>query len=293
MMAGRMETGAGAIGIVATEGPLEGPAEALYRRSIEPDGNAVARLAIVHGYGDHCGRFLHFMRWMASRGVACHGVDLRGQGLAQGRRGYVRKWDDYLDDLETFLASISSTPAAAPLFVLGHSHGGLVVGAAGESGLLRAAGARGVVLTSPYLRSRMKVPRSKVLLGRLAGLFVPWLPVGTGLQGEWMSSDPAMIEESRTDALCTHVATPRWYLGQLGAQKRVMENAAEFKLPLLVLGAGADPIADTSAAEEFTARAGSSDKACRVYPGLLHEILREKTREAVFEDILHWLRARL
>ncbi|HSU66533.1 MAG TPA: lysophospholipase, partial [Tepidisphaeraceae bacterium] len=259
-----------------TEHFFQGPGGRLFLRGVRPSSAAIARLVIVHGYGDHSGRFSHFMRWMAGRGIACHAADLRGQGRSDGRKGYVARWEHYLDDLAAILSQTSAGEGPhVPLFVLGHSHGGLVVAAAGERGVLERAGVRGVVLTSPYLRSKMRVPRAKIVLGRAVGLFFPWLPVATGLQNEWMSSDPDMVEDTRVDPLCTRVATPRWYTGQLRAQGEVMKRAGDFRLPLFVLGAGADRVADTSAAEEFVSRAGSADKTFRSYPGLLHELLRE------------------
>lgn len=277
-------------GVIEDAGCFDGPAGRLYRRFARPTGRAAARLSIVHGYGDHSGRYAHFMQWMALRGVACDAVDLRGQGSADGRRGFVRQWDDYLDDVRAFL----SLPApkeldGTPRFVLGHSHGGLVVAAAGEAGLLEIAGIRGVVLTSPFLQSRMELPRVKVMLGRFVGLAVPWLAVSTGLNAEWMSSDSDMVEQTKNDPLCARVATPRWYAGQLRAQTRVMENAASCRLPLLALAAGADRIAEPAAAQRFVQLAGSSDKQFRLYPGLLHELLRESGREQIFQDILTWV----
>lgn len=271
-------------------GHFAGPGGRMYRRSTHPTTEAVARLAIIHGYGDHSGRYAHFMRWMAMRGVACDAVDLRGQGLAGGRRGFVRRWDDYLADVRAFLSlAAPESIAALPRFILGHSHGGLVVAAAGEAGMLESAGIRGVVLTSPYFQSRMKLPRLKVMLGRMIGLVVPWLPVPTGMNAEWMSSDAQMVEDTRNDPLCARVATPRWYAGHLRAQSRVMADAASFRMPLMVLAGGADPIADPAAGERFVQRAGSTDKTFLACPGLLHELLRERARERISEQILAWI----
>src|SRR3954468_14516314 len=78
----------------------------LFRRGVTPadPGHSTARLALLHGYGDHSGRYLHFMRWLAGRGVACHSFDFRGHGRSPGLPVYVRRWDEYLDDLAAFLA---------------------------------------------------------------------------------------------------------------------------------------------------------------------------------------------
>lgn len=273
------------------ESAFAGPGGHLHRRSYRPKGDCVAHLAVIHGYGDHSGRHAHFMRWMAERGVACDAVDLRGQGLSEGRRGYVSRWTEYVDDLQAFLNE-TGPGDRLPRFALGHSHGALVVAVAGEMGVLGAAHVRGSILTSPYFRGRMKIPIWKETLGRCVGLIVPWLPLATGLNNEWMSSDPQMVAQSKNDPLCTRVATPRWYLGMLKAQKRVLEKAGDFRLPLLVFGAGEDLIAETSVAEEFVRRSGSADKEFRLCADMRHEILRERGREAIFNEILQWIQKR-
>lgn len=267
-----------------------GPTGQLYLRSALPAEGApiIARLGIIHGYGDHSGRYAAFMRWMGARGIACHAVDLRGQGKAAGRRGFVRRWEEYLDDLRAFVA-LERLRGDGPLFLLGHSHGGLVLSAGVLDGVGADGGIAGCVLSSPFFRNRMTIPRSKLLLGRVVGPLVPWLKVRSGVQGDWMSADPEMVAESASDPLVTRHATPRWFFGQIKAQERVLPAAPDFRLPLLVLVGEADPLADPAAGRLFYERAGSADKTLKLYPTFLHELLREKQREKVFRDVLDWL----
>jgi lysophospholipase len=271
-----------------SESTFPGPAGALFRRSVVPAGPWCS-LAIIHGYGDHSGRHLLVMRWLGARGVACHAVDLRGQGRSAGRRGFLRGWDEYVDDLDAFLG-LAALREHPPLFLLGHSHGGLVLTAAAIRGLRDV---RGCILTSPFFRNRMTVPPVKRLLARAMNPLIPWLRVRTGLSDGMMTSDPAMIADTAADPLVVRMATPRWYFGSLEAQRRVLADAPRFTHPLLLLCGGADPIADVSTAEAFFHSAGSADKTMKVYPGLLHEILREVRREEVSNDILTWLRQRV
>lgn len=231
------------------------------------------------------------MRWMAACGIDCHAVDLRGQGRAEGKRGFVSRWDEYLDDLLSFVSGpqIAGTPEV-PLFVLGHSHGGLIVAVAGVRGLLNPLGVRGVILSSPFLVSRLRRQRWNAALAGVLNQVAPAMRVGTGLRDEWMTHDAEMIEETRRDGLYVRTATPRWYLGQLSAQREAMACAAHFRLPLLALAGSGDPIADPRGAEQFVARAGSTDKSFRLYPDQLHELLRESLRRSTFADVLTWLR---
>ena len=274
---------------------LEGRGVQLHLRSTRPAaGTAVAaRLAILPGYGDHAGRYIEFMRWMSARGVACHALDFRGHGLSTGRRAYVNRWEEFLDDLTAFLAHPQVSPAATdrpPLFVLGHSHGGLVAAAAGERGML--AGVAGCVLTSPFLRRILPVPLAKRVAGRVADWFVPWVTMPTGLRAENMTSDAAMVTDSRADPLLLRVATPRWFFQTIRAQRRVIAAAGSFRVPLLCLVGDADDVADPADMRRFVEDAGSEDKTLRSYPGHRHELLRETGREAIFAEVLRWIGAR-
>lgn len=272
------------------EGPFPGSGTTLFRRSVFPASTspAGARLAIVHGYGDHSGRYLHFMQWLAVRGIESHALDLRGQGQALGRRGHVTRWEEYLDDVQAFLSLLTTPPdrSAAPLFLLGHSHGGLVVSAALEAGL---PGVAGGILSAPYVGSLMRVPAAKVRLAQTLDKAFPWLPVHAGLRNEWMSRDAEMLRDSQRDPLIVRTATPRWYLSSRKAQEQVMERAREITAPLLVLIGDADPISDPAVVREFFQRVNSADKTLQVYPGFLHELLREQGREEIFGLILAWM----
>jgi alpha-beta hydrolase superfamily lysophospholipase len=233
------------------------------------------------------------MRFLAEHGrIAAHGFDFQGQGRSPGPRGFVRNWDDYVADLDAFLAQ-PDIRDAKPLFLLGHSHGALILcAAATRNGGNSLPNACGCVLTSPFLRNRMRIPPYKKLLARAINPLLPWLRLRSGLADGMMTSDQAMIADTKADPFVTRVATPRWYFGSLAAQRRVTESASNFRLPLLMLLGSLDPIADLTAAERFFDEAGSADKQLKTYPGLLHELLRESRRQEVLADILSWLAAR-
>lgn len=269
-------------------GPLQ-----LHLLRVRPIAPPRARLQIIHGYGEHSSRYLAFMRWMADRGIACEAVDLRGQGRSPGPRGFVERWEQYLEDVKAFLdVPASSEEKALPCFVLGHSHGGLITAAAGEQGLLTSAGVAGCILCSPYLATRLPNSLGKRLLAVVANILWPRLKVATGLQQQWLTSDPEMVRESRADALLARTATPRWYQTMLAARARAVARAGEFKLPLLCLAGESDIVADPAATADFFRRAGSMDKSLYTYPNHLHELLRETGRERIFTEILKWMEAR-
>ena len=249
-----------------------------------------ARLAVLPGYGDHAGRHDHVLEWFAGRGVAAHALDFRGHGRSGGRVGFVRRWDEYLADLSAFLALDALATDGPPLFVLAHSHGGLVAAAAAERGLLdRCAG---VVLSAPYLALRLPVPLRRRLLAAVLTRVHPSLPMRTGIRGPMLTHDQAMAAADRTDPHRTGVATPRWFTTALAAQVQVRAAAGRFTRPLLLLVPGEDTVADAAASTDWFARVGSADKTIRHYPGHRHELLREVGRAAVFEGVEAWMRGR-
>ena len=268
---------------LATAGP------ALHRRWASAEA-AWARLAVLPGYGDHAGRHDHVLQWMAARGVSAHAVDFRGHGRSAGRVGAVRRWADYLDDLAAFLAIEPLATGGPPLFVLAHSHGGLVAAAAAERGLLD--GVAGVVLSAPYLALRLPVPLRRRLLAAVLTRLHPSLPLRSGIRGPMLTHDEAMIAADRADPHRSGTATPRWFTTALRAQADVRAAADRFRRPLLLLVPGDDTVADPAASVDWFARVGSADKTVRHYPGHRHELLRETGRAAVFADVLAWMRPR-
>jgi alpha-beta hydrolase superfamily lysophospholipase len=270
---------------------IAGGAGKLFYRAVVPAGPAWARVGLLHGYGDHCSRYLHFFRWLAERGVACHAIDFRGHGRSEGKRGFVKRWDEFLDDADAMMEEAGMKKSGGPpIFMLGHSHGALVLAMAVIRGL---SGVRGTIFSCPYFKSGVAVPWYKMMLGRFANHCLPSIPIRSGLQPEWLCRDPQLIEDSRNDPMGHHVATPRWFWTMRSAQREVMERAAEYRLPMLMLVGKSDCIAVPEVAEKFFERAGSGDKKILVYPQMLHEVLREVEREVVFGEVLGWMRGRI
>ena len=118
----------------------------------------VAHVAVVHGYAEHLGRHSEVTRALVDAGYTAHLVDCRGHGQSGGKRAHVAAFDDYLSDLELFLARIKEQAAGLPVFILGHSHGGLI---AARYLLDKPEAVRGVVLSSPYFRLKLPLPKSQ------------------------------------------------------------------------------------------------------------------------------------
>ena len=262
----------------------------LTRQAWRPEGAPAAVLAVIHGYGEHGGRYRGLAENMAARGYALHVYDLRGHGLSAGRRGHLGRFTDYLDDTAVFLDAVREEQPGRPLYLLGHSLGGLIAAAYVED---RPADApAGLILSSPFLRLGMPVPPLKLNAARLLSLVAPAVNIGSTLDPAGLSHDQEVVRVYGTDPLNHHVATARWAAEVVAAQSAALSAAGGIRLPLLLLYGDADAVADPDASRELFAGAGSVDKTVHCYEGFYHEIFNETGRDAVFADLAAWLEAR-
>jgi len=262
----------------------------LFRRSFVPPAPRAAVL-VMHGYADHSGRYLEVMEHLARRGLAVHALDYRGHGQADGRRGHIDAFSEYLDDFELFLGRVTDETKGLKRFVLAHSHGGLILLA--YALLHPDAPIAGAVLTDPYLKLAFAPPAALVAVSRLLSAAVPFLGVQNRLKAEMLTRDEAIQRATERDPLYNHTATPRWFVEHKRVQLEVLLRAPEYRWPSLVLLGAEDPIASPETTKAFFGRMGSKDKELIVYEGFRHEILNEIGRERVHADIDRWLDARI
>ena len=267
----------------ATDGLL------LLRQAWHPEGEPGAVLAVVHGYGEHGGRYRGLAEDMAARGYAVHVYDLRGHGRSGGRRGRLGRFTDYLDDTAVYLKAVREEHRGQPLYLLGHSLGGLIATAYVED---RPADAlAGLILSSPFLRLGMPVPPLRLHVARVLSLIAPAVNVGNTIDPSALSHEREVVRVYDTDPPNHHVATARWAAEVLAAQDAALAAAGGIRLPLLLLYGDADAVADPQAARELFARVASPDKTVHCYEDFYHEIFNETGRAAVFADLAAWLEA--
>jgi alpha-beta hydrolase superfamily lysophospholipase len=246
-------------------------------------------VAVLHGGGDHSGRYAGVTRALVRAGFSVALLDFRGHGRSAGRRWHVSSFRDYVDDLDAFMGRVREADGGGSPFVLAHSQGALV---AIQWALVGRRDVSGFVLSSPYLRLALKPPLLKLLSAQVVGRVIPWLPVKTGLRVVDLTSDVEMQRWTDADPLYGRATTPSWFNASLSAQQDAVSRAREFDYPLLVLAAGADRIADVAATREFVASAGCVDKELRVYDRMQHEIFNERDRDRAIGDAVAWLSER-
>lgn len=266
----------------------------LYGQQFTPNGAPLATVGIIHGFCEHSGRYLPLIRKLVDAGFAVHAFDYRGHGQADGRRGHVDAFGDYLGDLDRFVARIRSLEGGAGgrLFLLGHSLGGLIL----ASWLLERAeqDLAGAIFASPYLELAFQPPWYKLAAARVLGRVIPFLPLPNGLTSDQLTADPEMRQAVDRDPLYNHTVTPRWFEETASAQVQVQQRAGEIQVPALVMVAEADPIASPVATTRFAEALGSRDRTVLSYPGSHHEIFNEipEIRERAMSDVVAWLGAR-
>jgi alpha-beta hydrolase superfamily lysophospholipase len=258
---------------------------ALFRRGWLPD-SARASILLVHGFGEHSGRYEHVGRWFAERGFAVHAYDHRGHGRSEGRRCHVDRFDEYLDDLATLLERVRTEAPEHALFLIGHSMGGLVAATFVRE---RRPTVCGAVLSGAALA--LPQGRSRIWIARLIRSVFPRLRLSAGLDLAGLSTDPRVVEAYLADPLVERKMTASLAVELLGAVERTAPRGEDVVLPLLVLHGADDPICPSEGSERFAAAARSA-RFIR-YPGLRHEIFNEPSFGVVLADVASFFDERM
>jgi alpha-beta hydrolase superfamily lysophospholipase len=263
-----------------------------------PRGVPVGTLVFVHGFSSHLGYFRHLGRAFADAGFTATLFDCRGHGRSDGRRGYVKRFGDFIADLDLVVGGARASNTALPLVLGGHSHGALIcleylLETGGHPArTTRPADVAALALAAPFLGLKLAVPLFKRALAAPLGLLWPTLALGNGIKPDDISRLPEAQAGFFADPLVHHVATSRWYNEVRATQARVMAAAPGLKTPTLMQLAGSDRLISNDAAREFARSAGPVVEV-RVYDNLFHELFLEPERDAVIAELVRWTTTKL
>ena len=262
----------------------------LFTRTWLPSAGApTAVIVLAHGAGEHSGRYAHVAERLTAEGMALHALDHRGHGRSEGRRAYVDRVANAVEDLDQLVARAREEHAGLPLFLLGHSMGGLLALAYALryqdrlDGLLLSAPLAALETVSPVVRAA----------GRLLSAVAPTLGI-FDVDPERVSRDPDVVRAYEEDPLVHHGKLPARSVGEFAAAvDRFPSQVPVLSLPLLVMHGTGDRIVPVAASLMVNDGAGSDDKQLELYEGLYHEILNEPEQDRVMDDIVAWVNVRL
>ncbi len=265
-----------------------GGLELFYQRWL-PEGEHEAVLAIVHGFGEHSGRYGNVVNWFVPKGYAAYGFDLRGHGRSPGPRGYINEWAEYRADVRLFLELVHAQEPERPVFLLGHSMGGLIVL---EYALHYPEGLSGVIASGPVL-AQAGVSPLLMLVSRLLSRVSPRLTLNTKLDAAAISRAPAVVEAYVNDPLVHSLGTPRLGTELTRAVEWTQAHAAEFQVPCLILHGSADRLAPPEGSRAFYEKMTLADKERQVYEGYFHEVYNDLGKEKPLAAVEAWVERHL
>lgn len=246
---------------------------------------ARAAVVLVHGYGEHAGRYQELAEELGRGGCDAYLLDLRGHGLSEGPRGHVERFEDYLLDLDRLVEKARAS--GLPLFAFGHSLGGLIL----LRYLQEGGRASGAIVSAPYLRLAFEPPPWKRWAAGILRALLPRLPIPSGLRPEMLTRDEERRAAVRADPLYFTTTTAGWFFEASRAQQEAFAKAPRVELPILGLLPTEDRVADPKATIAFWEALGAADRQLVRFEGCYHEIVNEPLaiRERAFDLIRSWI----
>ena len=260
----------------------------IFTRSMRPERRPRAAVVIVHGFNSHSGHYDWVIQQLVDAGYAAYALDLRGRGRSEGERFFVEHASDYVADVATFVKLVKSREPGLPVFMLGHSAGGVI---SCTYALDHQAQLAGLVCES----FAFEVPAPSIALTVIKGLshIAPHTHV-LKLPNEQFSRDPMVVEALNNDPLIAHEVQPSLTVAEMvRADERLKREFSRITLPLLILHGTADKVTMPRGSKLFHEKAGSVDKTLKLYEGHFNDLLNDVDKQLVMSDILGWIGQRL
>jgi len=243
-----------------------------------------AVILLVHGLGEHSGRYAAWASRFNEKGVSLRAFDLPGHGRTPGRWGVVPSPEKVYDNIDAFLGEISTEFPGVPLFIYGHSLGGGIVL---NYIIHRKPEVTGAIVTSPWLLLTETPPFIKVIIANLAGKLMPGITQPSGLKTEYLSRDPEVVKAYRDDPLVHGQISAGLYRWMTCAAEETLERAGEISVPLLIAHGRNDMITSSSASVQV---AGTAPMATlKLWDGGYHELHNDLLKEEHFDFITEWM----
>ena len=262
----------------------------IYYQAHLPKTDIKASIIIVHGLGEHSGRYDNVVNHLLPQGYAIYGFDLLGHGKSEGHREFVQQYEDFPETLTIYKNKVKSWQPGKPLFLLGHSMGGLI---ATEYLIDHSREFTGAIISAPLIAVPGNISQFTIFSGKILSAIAPKIGI-TALDPTAISKDPEVVEDYINDPLVFQgKTTARLSVELLKAIMRVNDEVSKIDAPFIVLQGSDDLLVNPDGARMLYEGAKSQDKTLKFYDGLYHEVFNEPERDRVLADIIHWLNARL
>jgi len=259
-----------------------------YMQGWEPEGKPKAIVCLIHGLGEHTGRYAHVGEALNKAGYALFGFDLRGHGQTGGPRGHFPSLDVVLQDIQQFVEFQKQNHPGLPVFLYGHSLGGLL----SLSYVIQSPdGLNGVIVTGAAMRAELQSQKMKIAMVNVLGSLMPSVTIPSGLDATAISRDQKVVDAYINDPLVHDRITLAFGKTGLSTIDQCFARAKEIKPPLLIMHGTADKLTYLSGSEDFARLAGekNNDVTLKLWDGLYHELHNEPEKEDVFNVMIEWL----
>jgi alpha-beta hydrolase superfamily lysophospholipase len=262
----------------------------IYFQSWLPESESSAVLLIVHGLAEHSGRYGNVVNHFVPLGYAVYGIDHLGHGKSDGTRVYVKRFDDYTNTLKAYFDMIRGWQPEKPIFLVGHSMGGLI---SAVYLLDHQAELAGAVLSGPAVKIPSRVTPAMLFVGKVFSALIPRFGL-LPLDAVGVSRDPLVVQAYVSDPLVHRgEATARLAAEMLKAMQTVSGQAARITLPIMIVQGSADKLVNPAGAQMLYDVVSSVDKEIRIYDSFYHEVFNEPEHNKVLRDVEIWLEAHL
>jgi len=244
-----------------------------------------AVVCLIHGMGEHSGRYAHVAKFFNTHGISMFTMDLRGHGRSEGKRGHMPSYDNMMDDVSLLIQATARKNKEIPIFLYGHSMGGNLVL---NYGIRNGEGISGIIATSPYLHRAFELPVLKIKMATVIKNIIPTITQRTGLDVNYLSKDKKNIENYEKDPLVHDKITPSFFVQIEAAGRYALQHANMLKVPTLLLHGKADKITDYLSSEAF---AKDSEGKCifKLIEGGYHEMHNDEEKNIVLDSALNFI----
>jgi alpha-beta hydrolase superfamily lysophospholipase len=262
----------------------------IYYQAWLPEGDPKAVLLVVHGLAEHSGRYLNVVNYFTPLGYAVYALDHIGHGKSEGDRVYVNRFEDFTRTVKIFFDMIREWQPEKPIFIVGHSMGGLI---SSFYLLDHQDDLAGAILSGAGVKIPDYVTPATITMGKILSKLLPKVGL-IGLEAEHICSNPAVVQAYVNDPLVyTGKSSARLGAEMLKAMQRVTDEASTITLPITIVHGSDDKLIEPEASQMLYDKVSSEDKTLKIYPGYYHEVFNETGRDVVFGDLHEWLEAHL